>query len=162
MCSRGRAASSVGLASSAGKAVIGATGESANQRMARIKYFDGYRLRHDSQALRKASDGSDAGANIDKLEAAQGLIRNPRLTFVGSTWAKLGYTRPGDTACSIETSLSPTWGTGTRTVDPGLILNQEAYVPVEVTITGLTPATLYYYRILCPVEQPAGVFRTAP
>ncbi len=146
--------------STVGGACIGATGESANTRLARIKYFDGFRLRNDSEAVGGASDGRDAGADIDKLEAAQGLVRNSRVINIGTTTATIAYTRPGDAACTVEVSTSATWGTGTRTVDAGAILDQTAYVPVIVDLTGLTGGTLYYYRVLCPVEQPTGTFTT--
>ena len=117
-----------------------------------------FRLRHDSPYIsggaQRASDGLDVGVDMDLLEAAQGRVRNVRVHSLGSSSATLAYLAPDSAACTIEYGLSATWGTGTRVSDGG---GDRAR---NVTLSGLNPHTLYHYRVLCAVEQPAGSFQT--
>lgn len=149
--------------------VVGQAGESANQRAARIKFFslaDGdFRLRHDSpvaSSLGVTSDGRDAGADINALEAAQGKVRNARVVSLDRTSAVIGYSRPADQACTVEYGSLATMGTGLRVADSGGIAEESLYLPVTVTLSELQPGTSYNYRVLCPVEQPVGQFVTLP
>lgn len=149
--------------------LIGSAGESANQRAARVKFLNpaaaDFRLRHDSpvaSSQRVTSDGKDAGADINAVEAAQGKVRNVRVVSVDRTSAVIGYTRPADTVCTVEYGTQTAMGTGQRSSDSGPIGANTTYVPVTVTLSGLQPAVTYNYRVLCPVEQPSGQFITLP
>lgn len=149
--------------------VIGQAGESANQRAARVRFFSpaggDFRLRHDSpavSALSVTTDGRDAGADINALEAAQGKVRNARVVSLDRTGAVIGYTRPADQACTVEYGVQAVMGTGQRVTDSGGAEAKPAYVPVTVTLSGLQAGTSYYYRVLCPAEQPSGQFVTLP
>lgn len=119
-----------------------------------------YRLRSDSPLIsggaNRGSDGRDVGADIDALEAAQGRVQNARTWGVSTTTANVGYLAPDADSCTVEYGTNPAWGTGTRLNDGGgpRVRN--------VAISGLAANTTYYYRVLCSVEQPSGLFRTAP
>ena len=117
-----------------------------------------FRLRHDSPYIsggaNRASDDKDVGVDMDALEAAQGLVKHVRARSIGATSAVVSYYAPDTVACTVEYGTSATWGTGTRIADGG---GDRAR---NVTLTPLSSGTLYHYRVLCAVEQPAGSFLT--
>lgn len=117
-----------------------------------------FRLRHDSPyqsgSANRASDDQAVGADIDNLDAAQGRVKNARVRNISATSAVVSYFAPDADVCTVEYGTSATWGTGTRSGDGG---GDRAR---SVSLSGLTTGTLYYYRVLCAVEQPSASFRT--
>jgi hypothetical protein len=119
--------------------------------------FD-FRLRHDSQFIsggsRPATDGVDAGVDVDLLESKMGRVKHTRVRAVSSASATISYLAPDAEACIVETGTAPVWGSGTRQADGGgdRVRN--------VSISGLNAGTKYHYRVLCAVEQPSGDFTT--
>jgi hypothetical protein len=129
-----------------------------------------YRLRYDSRFISgyiasaycqtnvndciSATNGQDIGPDIDTLEVKLGKVRNARARAVTPTAATISYLAPDSDACTVEYSTSSQWGTGTQVPDGGgdRVRN--------VDLSGLTPNTDYYYRVLCAVEQPSGSFRS--
>jgi hypothetical protein len=105
-----------------------------------------------------AADGRDVGADIDTLEAAQGKVTLggvPASSITGTS-ASVAFVAPDSDGCSVDYSSSdPTLiNSFTRVQDAG-----GARVR-SVSLTGLSPATTYYFRVNCAVEQPTGMFRT--
>ena len=136
----------------------GAASETANKRIAAVKFFDStgrdLRLRFDSQAKAGSRpEGLDAGANIDTLESAQGKVRNVRLQS-GTTSATLSYIAPDSAACFVDYGTDPLWSAHTRVSDNGGLVTR------SLSFTGLSTGTLYYYRVECASEQPQGSFVT--
>ncbi len=117
-----------------------------------------FRLRYNSAYIsggaQRASDGLDVGVDMDLLEAAQGRVGNVRVHSLGPASAVIAYLAPDGAACTLEYGTSATWGTGARVSDGG---GNRAR---NVTLSGLSSHTLYHYRVLCAVEQPAGSFVT--
>ena len=133
--------------------------------MADVKWFNptidvnfdfrlGYNSPYISGGANMATDDRDVGADIDALEAALGRVRNVRARDVSITGAIISYLAPDSEPCTVEYSTSTTWGTGTRQNDGG------GYRVRNVSLTGLSSDTIYYYRVLCQVEQPSDVFKT--
>lgn len=146
---------------------LGTDTTTANAKIALVKWFNStsdWTLRHDSPAASGVrsvrGDGLDAGANWGAVQAAMGWVRNPRVTAIGTTTASISYTRPGDIACTVEYGTSATFGTGTRVTDTGAVLANTVYLPVTVNLTGLTTATTYHVRVMCPAQQPVLSFTT--
>jgi hypothetical protein len=105
-----------------------------------------------------ANDGRDEGADINALEAAQGkttLIGAPA-SSISSSAATVAFVAPDSAGCPVDYSSSdPTLITNfTRISDPGgpRVRN--------ISLSGLSSQTTYYYRVNCAVEQPTGQFRT--
>ncbi len=132
----------------------------ADVKWLRSQITSGYdfRLRHDSPyksgGAQRASDDLDIGVDVDALKAAQGTVENARVRSVSATTAIVSYLAPDSAACTVEYGTSATWGTGTRVADGGgdRVRN--------VTLSPLSGASVYYYRLLCAVEQPSGNFKT--
>jgi hypothetical protein len=100
----------------------------------------------------------NVGADIDALEIAQGkvkLIGTPdgQLT---QTSAAVAFVAPDRAGCPVDYSDfdAAVMTKFKRVADPGGGRER------SVTLTGLSPHTLYYYRVNCAVEQPIGSFRT--
>lgn len=124
------------------------------------KSKDDYRMRNNycSGCTNSASDGTDVGADVDALEASQGVVRligAPTASITTSS-AIVAFVAPDAQACSIDYSST----------DPSLILNFSRSADLgqtrtrSVLLTGLSSRTLYYYRVNCAVQQPTGQFRT--
>lgn len=105
-----------------------------------------------------ANDRRDVGVDMDALQAAQGKV-----TLVGvpeahltSTSAVVSFVAPDSMGCAVDYSSSdPAVITSfTRVSDAG------GARPRNVTLSGLTSGTVYYFRVNCAVEQPTGQFRT--
>lgn len=121
-----------------------------------------------NSAAKLSTDGKNIGVDMNQLEIERGDVKNAHAINVGTTSATVSYFAPDSFACTVEYSTSSTWGTGTRVSDGGGA-KRKRNVAIgsgggnDVTGTpqsDLTPATLYYYRVLCAVEQPSGSFRT--
>jgi len=105
-----------------------------------------------------ASDGLDVGANIDQLEAAEGVVTligvpNSSITTTGAT---VVFIAPDSAGCSVDYSSTDSTlvNSFTRIADAG-----GARVR-NIALTGLTTQTGYFYRVNCAVQQPVGAFRT--
>ena len=105
-----------------------------------------------------ANDSKDVGADLEALHVAQGKV-----TLVGvpdahltSTSAVVSFVAPDSMGCTVDYSASDpsVISTFTRVSDAG---GQRSR---NISLTGLTPATVYHYRVNCAVEQPTGQFRT--
>jgi len=102
-----------------------------------------------------ATDELDVGANIDLLETTQGRVYPVVFPHATTTsGATVSYRAPDSEACTVEYGTSPVWGTGAREPDGGGDRER------NVELTGLNSETLYYYRVLCAVEQLSGDFKT--
>lgn len=103
-----------------------------------------------------AGDGLQQGADIDKLEKAQGKVYLAG-AVPGSTTASVNFVAPDAQACPVD--VSSTDGTllnsFTRFGDTG-----GSAGPRTVGITGLNSRTDYFFRVDCAVEQPTGTFHT--
>jgi hypothetical protein len=104
------------------------------------------------------SDGRDVGADIDALEAAQGvvsLVGVPASTVTSSS-ATVAFVAPDAMGCTVDYSST----------DPALVnnftrvANSGGARAQNVVLSGLTTSTNYYYRVNCAVQQPTGQFRT--
>lgn len=137
----------------------GVANETANQRIAAMKFFSSdrrdFRLRFDSPGKAGLqSRGLDMGADIDQLETAQGKLRNVRIRS-GATSTTVNYVTPDADACFIDYGTDPSWTSHTRLSDGG------GSKVRSIELNGLTVGTLYYYRLSCASEQPRGSFVTA-
>ncbi len=105
-----------------------------------------------------ASDGTDVGANIDVLEAAQGKVTLTSVpaNTITSTSATVTFVAPDVAGCSVDYS----------SIDPAIINGFTRVADVggdrvrNISLSGLTPGTVYYFRVNCAVEQPTGKFQT--
>jgi hypothetical protein len=91
-------------------------------------------------------NGKDAGPDFDALDAALGLTYNLRHYSVTSSGATVAYMAPDTTACTVEYGTSATALTGSRTTDTPAGSRFRT-----VSLSGLTTATTYYYRVYCGV-----------
>jgi hypothetical protein len=103
---------------------------------------------------------SSPGADIDALEAAQGkvkLVGAPE-EQVTQTSASIAFVAPDNTGCPVDYGSSdPTLiNSFKRVADPGGSRIR------SISLRGLSPGTVYYYRVDCAAQQPAGSFRTRP
>ncbi len=103
-----------------------------------------------------AADGGDVGANIDALQDAQGMVKFNGVSNTSGSSATITYVAPDSAACSVDYSSSdPTLVTSfSRVSDNG------GKGARNVTLSGLSHATAYNFRINCAVQQPTGEFRT--
>jgi hypothetical protein len=122
-----------------------------------------FRLRFDSPGISGASplistDGLDAGATIDPLEAAQGKVSNVRVRSVTPTSAIVSFFAPDNIGCSVDwsTNAAFTPASLTRVANAGGARTQ------DVSLTLPSHNTQYFYRVNCQVEQPTGSFVTLP
>jgi phosphodiesterase/alkaline phosphatase D-like protein len=92
------------------------------------------------------------------LEAAQGkvaLIGVPEANLT-STSAVVSFVAPDSMGCPVDYSASDSnvITSFTRVSDSGGARSR------NITLSGLTPGTVYHYRVNCAVQQPTGQFRT--
>jgi hypothetical protein len=104
----------------------------------------------------KTTDGKPVGANINALEAAQGKVTLVGTNRITNSTATINYVAPDGASFSVDYSST----------DPSLV---HSFTRVQdgggararnVTITGLSPHTVYHYRVNCAVQQPTGQFVT--
>ncbi len=105
-----------------------------------------------------ATDLRDVGVDVDALEAAQGVVtlNGVPASSVTSTSATVVFVAPDSAGCTVDYgSTDPAVATQfTRASDAG-----GARVR-NISLSGLSATTLYYYRVNCAVQQPMGQFRT--
>lgn len=100
-----------------------------------------------SWACTGACATAGAGVTLSTLYNDAGIVRGVTVTPAFTT-ATIGYTAPDATACYVDIATNSGFTAGlTRTADAGGVAAR------SVTITGLTPSTTYYRRILCVFEQ---------
>jgi hypothetical protein len=119
-----------------------------------------YRLRNASAYVsggaRKGSDGLDVGVNFDTLEQAQGRVRLIGASGITTTSAQIAFVAPDTASCPVDYSATD----ATLITSFSRIAAGGAMGPNTASLTGLTPKTVYYYRVNCAVQQPTGGFRT--
>ena len=102
------------------------------------------------------TDGTSVGANMEQLLVHQGNVSNVRVLSSTSTSFTLGFYAPDSFACGVDYGTTPFYnGSGSWTRVAGAAGSVDPRVQ-SVTITGLQPGTLMYYRINCAVQQPTG------
>lgn len=133
------------------------TGEAALQFMDTVN--GNFRLRATSSyrngGVSSGSDGADVGVDMPQLERATGLVRNVRVSRSGRTQALIQYAAPDGAACGgVDVSTSSTFTTVQRFADTRNGWDR------AVVVSGLTPSTLYYYRVMCAGTVATGTFST--
>jgi len=108
-----------------------------------------------SGGAQHGSNEANVGVDMDKLESVAGIVPKHQVNVVSANSVTVGYLAPANEACTVEYGTSSIWGTGSRVKDNGGTARQRT-----VTLSGLTPGTNYYYRILCRSDQIADIFRT--
>ncbi|MGH9652367.1 MAG: hypothetical protein ACRD6B_02760 [Bryobacteraceae bacterium] len=104
----------------------------------------------------QSTDGKPVGADIDALEAAQGKVTLVGANQIAGSTATINYVAPDSASCSVDySSTDPTLiNSFTRVQDAG------GATVRNVTLTALSPHTVYHYRVDCAVQQPTGQFVT--
>ena len=120
-----------------------------------------WRLRSTSTYIsgaRYTTDGLDAGANIDQIEAAQGVVSNVH-TFPTSMGPTIGFLAPDSFSCSIDVDPSSdsgnfTPGVFSRVSGNAVSGNGAQRAEQNVLLTGLTAHAQYTLRVNCSSQQP--------
>lgn len=104
-----------------------------------------------------AADGTDVGANIDAMEAAQGIVTMNGVSNISSGGAQINFVAPDSQGCSVDYSSTDSTLTRnfTRVPDAGGTNRVR-----NIALPGLTTQTNYYFRVNCQVQQPVGQFHT--
>lgn len=105
-------------------------------------------------AASAAADGDDVGVNVAVLERAIGLVSGVRVANIGRTQAVVRYVAPDGDICWLDVSASSTYASPLRFQDSGGSRDR------SLLASGLSPGTLYYYRLLCGGSQNTGSFAT--
>ncbi|MBA3831947.1 MAG: alkaline phosphatase D family protein [Chthoniobacterales bacterium] len=92
-----------------------------------------------------------AQATIDPMTVSAGDVRQTSAVL----WAHSAV--PGRVCLEYSTDLI--FGTGVQSIT---LKERDALVPVKAPLSGLTPATTYYYRATGPEATASGKFSTAP
>ena len=103
-----------------------------------------------------AADGGDMGANIDAIEAAQGFVTVNGVSNITPAGAQINFVAPDSQGCSVDYSSTDATLTSsfTRVTDAG------GNRVRNISLTGLSSQTNYFFRINCQVQQPTGQFHT--
>jgi hypothetical protein len=125
-----------------------------------------YRLQSASQyisgGIHHASDGLDIGADIDAIEAAQGHVVTTGVSGITSTAAQINFVAPDTHSCPIYLATSP-WPTDATGIIPTFAITVDLGTRPgirNISLSSLTPHTVYYAKIMCAVEQPTLLFKT--
>jgi hypothetical protein len=125
-----------------------------------------YRLQSASQyisgGIHHASDGLDIGADIDAIEAAQGHVVTTGVSGITSTAAQINFVAPDAHSCPIYLATSP-WPTDATGIIPTFVITVDLGTQPgirNISLSSLTPQTVYYAKIMCAVEQPTLLFKT--
>lgn len=158
------------------------SGSTLANRVAQISWFNptagDFHLNYLSPYISGAhagSDGLDIGANIDTLNAAQGLVDNVRVYSITSSGATVAWNDEGwgyalaygatDTVGSIDYLTTAQYVTNGNTFTPGTYTRATSGISntgivQNIALTGLTTATAYTFRVNGLVQQPIGAFTT--
>ena len=102
---------------------------------------------------RYTTDGLDVGANIDALEAAQGVVSNVHAYGLSSTGATIGFLAPDGYCITVDYDYTGSFTPGAFT----RVTNSCGAARVQnVALTGLTAHALVYYRVNGQVQQVQG------
>ncbi|MEZ5363228.1 MAG: hypothetical protein R2748_13020 [Bryobacterales bacterium] len=97
------------------------------------------------------------GADIDAIRAAQGRVYDVAVA-ANAISATISYRALDATACYVDVGTDKLFSTPTHTrLSDGGGSSQRS-----VVFSGLSSLTTYHYRVLCPSDQPRGVFVTPP
>jgi hypothetical protein len=103
------------------------------------------RLAAPSPYLKTATDGTQAGANLEQLQRAQGTIIQLRPLMVSSTTATISAFVPeAGEKCYVGYGTSNAAGTWTWTA-----ANTANSRERNIAVSGLTPQTRYFYSMAC-------------
>jgi len=109
-----------------------------------------------SSSVARGVDGRSAGPDFGQFDIDQGILYNLRALSVTSSSATVYWTAPdATTACTLEYGTSSTPGTGVRVLDTPSSRFR------SVSLSGLSPATLYYSRVYCG-RMISSSFQTSP
>lgn len=102
------------------------------------------------------TDHKSIGADMNELLAVAGTVQYSGITQVNSTSAVVLFVAPDSQSCPVDISSSDAAVISgfVRVADNGTTRSR------SVTLSGLTPHTLYYGRINCAVSQPTFQFST--
>lgn len=99
----------------------------------------------------------NVGANIQALDVATGAVELTGVPESGltTTSAHVLFTAPDAQGCPVDRSTASDIMTSfTRVSDAGGSRSR------DITLTGLSAHTVYYYRVNCATVQPTGQFKT--
>ncbi|MCB1018344.1 MAG: fibronectin type III domain-containing protein [Bryobacterales bacterium] len=107
--------------------------------------------------LPSGSPYSSYGADIDAIHAAQGRVYDVAVS-ANAISATISYRTLDAAACFVDLGTDKLFSTPvhTRLSDGGGSAQRSVVFP------GLSSLTTYHYRVLCPADQPRGVFVTPP
>ena len=118
-----------------------------------------YRLKSNycSGCGRPANDGTDVGADIDKMQVAQGIVLLNGSSAITSSSAQINFVAPDSQGCPVDYSSTDATLTKvfTRITDAG---GKDRVR--KIVLTGLASGTTYFFRVNCQVQQPNGQFHT--
>ena len=123
----------------------------------RLRYNSPYISGGKPAGTNPTTDGLDAGADIDQIEAAQGVISNVHLFFtaLGPT---ISFLAPDSFSCSIDVDPSSDNGNFTPGVFsrvPGSAVSGTGRrAQQNVMLSGLTAHAQYTLRVNCSSQQP--------
>jgi hypothetical protein len=117
----------------------------------RLKSTSSYR----AGAVNAGADGADVGVDIRRLDQATGVVSGVRVLKTGRTQAIIRYGAPDGDACGgVDVSTTATFSSVQRFADSGPGRDR------TVLAAGLTPGTIYYYRVMCGGSKTTGSFST--
>ena len=103
-----------------------------------------------------AANAGNVGANLNTIYADTGTVTHVRVA-VSPFAAQVSYTAPDNRACVVD--ISQNASTWTRVAGSGGWSGPGRGPRAgNATFTGLTPASVYQYRILCYFEQTSDLF----
>lgn len=100
------------------------------------------------------TDMTDIGVNFPALEDALGRVGTVSISAIAPTTATVNIDAPSTFGCPVDYGTTMGLPTYTRATNAGGSTSQ------TVDLMGLSPTTVYYYRIDCASEQPTGSFTT--
>jgi hypothetical protein len=95
-----------------------------------------------------------AGADMAKLEAAQGKVSDIHAEAVNSTSAIIRFLAPDSFGCPVDWGANEFWKTGTTKYTR--VKNGGGQRAQQVDLKDLPPQSLIFYRLNCQVMQPTG------
>jgi hypothetical protein len=95
------------------------------------------------------------GADLEAIARAIGSTRDSFVEGIGANEAQIRFFAASEDACSLDYTRDPE-GDCERVIAEGPIGLR------TVSLTNLSPATEYFFRVQCPAEQLTGRFQTLP